>query len=188
MATKAKTTSEVVDTGCDATFEGAATAVPAKAAPKTAPAKARTFSPTDEIICRSITHGELVLEGRKTKMLYTWANDGDIAHVEYQDLQALQSMKSRFLTEPLFIIEDDDLIQKWNLGQLYSKIEYEDLDKLLKLTPAQLKSKLKTAPDGIKKSVKSAAAAKILNGELDSLSRIKVIDEILGTDLISMIS
>ena len=50
------------------------------------------------------------------------------------------------------------------------------------------KKKLKVMPNGIKESIKTMAASKIMSGELDSLNRIKAIDEVLGTELMSMIS
>ena len=152
--------------------------------------KTRKFDPNETFPCRSVCYGELILEGYKSKILYTWANCGDYADVEYQDLQALQSRKSRFLTDPLFIIEDEELVDHWGtlLKPIYSKIEEEDIEQILKLTPAQLKKRLKSAPNGIKESIKTMAAAKIMSGELDSLNRIKAIDEVLGTELMSMIS
>ena len=159
---------------------------------KKAPAKKQTrkFDPTETFPCRSVCYGELILEGYKSKILYTWANCGDYADVEYQDLQALQLRKSKFLTDPLFIIEDEELVEHWGtlLRPIYSKIEEEDIEQLLKLTPSQLKKRLNAMPVGIKESIKTMAAAKIMSGELDSLNRIKVIDEVLGTELMSMIS
>ena len=159
---------------------------------KKTPAKKQTrkFDPTETFPCRSVCYGELILEGYKSKILYTWANCGDYADVEYQDLQALQSRKSRFLTDPLFVIEDEELVEHWGalLKPIYSKVAEEDIEQLLKLTPAQLKKKLTAMPVGIKESIKTMAAAKIMSGELDSLNRIKVIDEVLGTELMSMIS
>ena len=162
-----------------------------KTTKKTSPSKskARKFDPTETFPCRSVCYGELILEGYKSKILYTWANYGDYADVEYQDLQALQSRKSAFLTKPLFIIEDEELVEQWGsmLKPIYEKIEEADLEQLLKLTPSQLKKKLKVLPEGFKESIKTMAAAKIVSGELDSLNRIKAIDEVLGTELISMI-
>ena len=89
----------------------------------------------------------------------------------------------------MFIIEDEDLVENWKsaIGSLYDKLYTADLEAMFKLTPAQLKSKLKALPDGIKDSVKSMAAEKINNGELDSVARIKVIDEVFGTEFITMI-
>lgn len=157
---------------------------------KSVPRKNKKFAPDDLIICRSVTHGELILVGKKSQLQYTWANQGDTTEVEFQDLQALYSVKSRFIVEPLFIIEDEELVENWKslLNPIYNRIVDEDLENMFKLTPAQLKKRLKDAPTGLKKSIMSMAAEKIMNGELDSIARIKAIDEALGTELMLMIS
>lgn len=146
---------------------------------------ARKFAPDDLIVCRSITFGELLLTGKKSKLLYSWANYDDTTEVEYQDLQALKSTRSSYLFKPRFIIEDEDLVEQWgkDFGDIYKNIEDIDAEDLLKLPVAQLRSKLKKASKGVQLAVKNIAGDKILNGSLDSLAKIKAIDEILGTDL-----
>ena len=146
---------------------------------------ARKFEPDDLISCRSITFGELLLTGKKSKLLYSWANYGDTTEVEYQDLQALKSTRSSYLFKPRFIIEDEELVEQWgkDFGDIYKNIEDIDAEDLLKLPVAQLRTKLKKASKGVQLAVKNIAGDKILNGSLDSLAKIKAIDEILGTDL-----
>lgn len=152
---------------------------------KTAKKTDRKFAPDDLIVCRSITFGELLLTGKKSKLLYSWANYGDTTEVEFQDLQALKSTRSSYLFKPRFIIEDEDLVEQWgkDFGDIYKNIEDIDAEDLLKLPVAQLRSKLKKASKGVQLAVKNIAGDKILNGSLDSLAKIKAIDEILGTDL-----
>ena len=153
--------------------------------PKATKKVVRKFEPDDLIVCRSITFGELLLTGKKSKLLYSWANYGDTTEVEYQDLQALKSTRSSYLFKPRFIIEDEELVEQWgkDFGDIYKNIEDIDAEDLLKLPVAQLKSKLKKASKGVQLAVKNIAGDKILNGSLDSLAKIKAIDEILGTDL-----
>jgi hypothetical protein len=153
---------------------------------KKAPAKvARKYEPDEMITCRSITYGELLLVGKKSKLLYTWANYGDTTEVEYQDLQALKSTKSSYLYKPRFVIEDEELVAQWgkDFVNMYDNIIDVDAEDLFKLPLNQFKSKLKKAPKGVQQAVKNIAGEKILNGSLDSLAKIKAIDEILGTDL-----
>ena len=153
---------------------------------KTEPKKApRKYAPDELITCRSITYGELLLTGTKSKLLYSWANYGDPTEVEYQDLQALKSTRSSYLFKPRFVIEDEELVEQWgkDFGDMYKNIVDVDVEDLFKLPMAQFKSKLKKAPKGVQQAVKNIAGEKILNGSLDSLAKIKVIDEILGTDL-----
>lgn len=145
----------------------------------------RKYAPDDLIVCRSITFGELLLTGKKSKLLYSWANYGDTTEVEFQDLQALKSTRSSYLFKPRFVIEDEELIAQWgnDFGNIYKNIEDIDAEDLLKLPTAQLRAKLKKAPKGVQQAVKNIAGEKIMNGSLDSLAKIKAIDEILGTDL-----
>ena len=153
---------------------------------KKAPAKvARKYEPDELITCRSLTYGELLLTGKKSKLLYTWANYGDTTEVEYQDLQALKSTKSTYLYRPRIVIEDEELVEQWGKDfiDMYKNIVDVDVEDMFKLPLAQFKSKLKNSPRGVKQAVKNIAGEKILNGTLDSLKKIAAIDEILGTDL-----
>lgn len=156
----------------------------------TAKKTVRKFAPDDMIPCRSITFGELLLTGTKSKLLYTWANYGDTTEVEFQDLQALKSTKSSYLYKPRFIIEDEELIEQWgkDFGDIYKNIDDVDAEDMLRLPTSQLKAKLRKAPRGVQQAVKNLAGEQIMNGSLDSLAKIKAIDEVLGTDLILYIS
>lgn len=155
-------------------------------AKKATPAKKNTkkFAPDDAIECRSVTGGELILIGAKTKLQYTWADYGDTAYVEYQDLQALQSRKSGFLVKPRFIIEDEDIVEQWGamLKPIYSKITNENIESMFKLAPDKFRDRLSKIPNGIKDSVKTKAAQMIAAEELNDIRIIKIIDEVLGTE------
>ena len=143
------------------------------------------YDPDEQITCRSITYGELLIVGPKSKLLYSWSNYGDTTPVEYQDLQALRSIRSAHLLKPRIIVEDEELIAQWgkDFENMYSKIVDIDVEKILDLPLGKFKTALKNAPNGVQQAVKNIAGEKILDGSLDSLAKIKAIDEILGTDL-----
>ena len=145
----------------------------------------RKYDPDEQIICRSITYGELLIVGPKSKLLYSWSNYGDTTPVEYQDLQALRSIRSAHLLKPRIVVEDEELIAQWgkDFEDLYSKIVDVDVEKILDLPLGKFKTALKNAPKGVQQAVKNIAGEKILDGSLDSLAKIKAIDECLGTDL-----
>lgn len=159
--------------------------VKASKAKKAAPKEVKQYTPDEMIACRSITYGELLLPGPKSKLLYTWSNYGDVTEIPFQDLQALKSTRSTYLFKPRFIIEDEELVEQWrnDLGKIYDDIIATDVEALFKLPANQLKAKLKKAPAGIQQAVKNLAGEKIMNGSLDSLAKIKVIDDVLGSDL-----
>ena len=166
-------------------IESVESETPVQEVKKSAPKSPRKYAPDDQIPCRSITYGELLLTGVKSKLLYSWSNYNDITYVEFQDLQALRSTHSSYLYRPRIVIEDEELVEQWgkDFSDLYDSIVSVDVEDLFKLPVGKFKTALKKAPKGVQQAVKNIAGEKILNGSLDSLTKIKAIDEVLGTDL-----
>ena len=117
--------------------------------------------------------------------MYVWANYNDVTEVEFQDLQALKSTRSNYLFRPRIVIEDEELVEQWSkdFKDMYSKITHVDVEEIFDLPLGKFKTALKNAPKGVQQAVKNIAGEKIMNGSLDSLAKIKAIDDILGTDL-----
>lgn len=148
----------------------------------------KKYKSDDLITCRSVTGGKLLMRGKKTGILYVWSGDGDSREVEYQDLLSLKVSRSRFLYDPLFVIEDEDLLEQWSdVKEISDKIKYTSINEMLNYPPSKFESALKNAPIGIKNSIKTIMASKILSGEFDSISKIKSADKILKTELINLI-
>jgi len=146
----------------------------------------KKFYDQDGIVCRSCTAGQLIMVGKKTGNLYTWGNFGDISEVEFSDLRSAKLTKSDFVWKPLFIIEDEDLLEQWNdVAEMYEGMYApEDLEEIFSIKNlGRFEDVINQLPAGIKNSIKTMAADKIADGSLDSISKIKKIDEILGTDL-----
>ena len=147
------------------------------------------FDASEPIMCTSVTAGELIMIGKKTKNVYTWANYGDSTEVEYQDLQAAKLTKSQYIFSPLFMIENDELLEAWpDLQEMYSKMyNSRDISELFKLDNATFKRTLTTLPVGIKNTLKTMAYVMVENGTLDSLKKIRIMDDVLGTDIMALI-
>ena len=145
--------------------------------------------PSELILCRSVRFGELILIGPKTKMRYSWSNEGDLREVEYQDLVSWRALHSRYLFDPMIIIEDEEICEEWkaDLGALYNKVQEIDLKEMFKLPYRQFMSQLKKLPESMKSSVQNMAYAMVQDGTLYDLRIIKGIDETLGTELVMMI-
>ena len=146
----------------------------------------KKFAPDERIECRSVTVGKLDMVGPKTKLLYSWEDMDDVAYVEYQDLQALQSRKSRFISKPRFIIEDEDIVSQWNLEAMYDKISKQTMEEFFALPLTKFKAQLKIMPDGIKDSVKTKAVQMINSEELYDIRKVKAIDEAFGTEFVEL--
>ena len=149
---------------------------------------AKKYSPNDLIECRSVTGGELVLIGDKSKLQYTWSDYGDTAWVEYQDLQALQSRRAGFLTKPRFIIEDEDLVEQWGsmLKPIYDKINTQTIEDFFELPLSKFKAQLKIMPEGLKDAIKTKAVQMIQDEELYDIRKVREIDVAWGTDFVEM--
>lgn len=154
---------------------------PIKKAPK-------KYAPDDRIECRSVTGGELILIGQKSQLQYNWADYNDVAYVEYQDLQALQSRKSNFLTKPRFIIEDEELVEQWGsmLKPIYEKVIDQNIEDFFALPLIKFKAQLNTMPDGLKDAIKTKAVQMIESEELYDIRKVREIDAAWGTDFVGM--
>ena len=149
---------------------------------KKAPKK---FAADEGVDCESITTGELGLIGHKTHINYRWADRGDVTQVEYQDLVAAVRSNATHIFKPLFIIRDDDFIAQFpQVAKAYDAMyTVKDLRDVLRMPVGQMKTVVKSLPDGAKESLKTLAATMINNGSLDSIQKVKALDEIFDTKL-----
>lgn len=145
----------------------------------------KTFDQSDGIMCRSVTQGGLHMEGLKTKMMYDWSEYGDETEVEYRDLVAAVRTKTSFVFNPFFIIEDQDFISEFPQLQKFYNDQYsvKDLKEILELPVNEMIETINTLPNGAKESLKSIASTQVANGRLDSVKKIKALDEVFDTDL-----
>ena len=148
----------------------------------------KVFKDTDLIRCVSITSGELGMTGIKTSIGYRWAGRGDETGVEYQDLVAAVRLNKNHIYKPYFIISDKDFIAQFpQVEKVYSSMfTYKDLTDVLKLEPERMRSAILSLPDGAKNSIKNIISSLISSGNLDSIARIKVLDEIFDTKFMLM--
>jgi hypothetical protein len=156
--------------------------------PVVAEKKRRSFKQDDLISCVSVFPGSITMVGRRTKIPYRWLENGEVTEVEYQDINAeIVNKNSMFVYRPLFIIQDDDLIeQRPVLKKLYDSLFTEsDIIRVLRSgNKTELREILNQMPEGYRSNVGTIASTLIQNGELDNLRIIKILDEVLGTDLI----
>lgn len=152
----------------------------------------RQFGQNDLILCRSVTAGWLGVSG-KSGQYYVFENFGDQCEIEYQDLFALKSRHSQYIYAPLFVIEDEELLDnpRWaDIAEFYEDQVYtmEDVDAILNLPKNEFENAINKLPKGLAKSLQVRVAEKIENGTFDSLAKIKLLDEVFGTDFRSILA
>lgn len=141
----------------------------------------------DLIPCRSVVQGELIYISKKTGNRYIWSNYGDITEVEYQDLMGLRARRSRFVFGPLFIIEDEELLEeaRWKtVKEVYDNLySVSDIYEVLELPNDQFRVALEKMSKSFRKAVCSEVSRRLDEGLFDSIQKVKIIDEICNTDL-----
>ena len=148
--------------------------------------KTKKFAKTTLIPCRSICTGVLYIEGPNSKNNYMWWDFNDIQEIQYQDLDALIKRHSTCISKPYFIIEDEDFVaQNPDVKAVYdSMYTTKDLREILNLPVSQMRKAIVELPSGAKEAIKNLAPTMIEDKKLDSIEKIRVLDEIFGTQLI----
>ena len=147
----------------------------------------KEFAPEDTIRCRSLVSGGLYIEGSRSHILYSWADCGDVADVEYRDLIYLvRTREDPNIYSPRIIIEDEDFIaQNKSVKDFYdSMYTTGDLNEILLLPVSQMKTEIGKLPKGANESIKGIASTLIDSHVLDSVQKIKALDEIFGTNML----
>ncbi len=146
----------------------------------------RKYEKEETIPCKSITNGTLLVTGEKSGILYRWADYGDVEEVEYQDLIYMIRSRRASVYRPRFIIQDKEFLsQHPELNDLYKTLySTKDLKDILNLPSSQIKRAINQLPDGAYDAIKGLAASMIASGQFDSVKKIKVLDEIFGTNLL----
>ena len=156
-----------------------------KAEPK-AKAEPKKYKDDDRIPCCSITVGEYLFVGDKSHDLYDWVAEGDVVNMRYDDLVMAIRTRKPCVYKPRIIIQDDEFLAEYSDIQsmydtLYSK---DDLMAVLALDANRMADVINRMPEGAKDAIKGMAMKAIEQGTLDSLSRVKVLDQIFGTDML----
>lgn len=146
----------------------------------------RTYSDDDKIPCTSITPGEYLFEGDKSKTVYSWMDAGVTEPMRYDDLTSAIRTRKPCIFKPRVVIEDEEFLEYYpeliNLyDSLYSK---DDLREILSLDADKMIDVIRQLPDGAKEAIKTLAVIGIDNGTLNDIRNIRALDQFFGTDMI----
>lgn len=146
----------------------------------------RKFTSGDMIPCKCVRPNKVIAVGDRTRSVYTWDGFGEIIDVDYADVQAWKSARKAYLYDPQLIIEDEDLYSIWarELDPIYEN--YLGLDypeEFFEVRDDIFRKKLQNSPKPFQELIKIQAVKMINEGTFNSLSKLSIIDEVLGTDL-----
>lgn len=146
--------------------------------------KKKVFHSDDPILCRSITPGRLCLEGGATHMVYRWMDYGSEAEIEYKDLANAVRSHHKIVFNPSIIIEDEDFVNEFiELKKFYTeKFTLKELTDILYMNEDKMAEAISVLPSGAKDQLINIISTKVSNGELDSVKKIKALENILKVD------
>ena len=153
---------------------------------KEKPKAVKKFEAMDGVLCRSIVDGVLVMEGIKSHNFYKWSDMNDVTEVEYQDLVSAVRSSTSYVYAPHFIIEDEDFLAQFpQVQKVYdSMYTISDLKEILKLPVPSMIKEIESLPDGSKNNIKEIAGKMVLNGQLESVQKIKALDDYYNTNFL----
>lgn len=145
----------------------------------------KEFDPNEEVMCRSVTYGQLFVDGTKTGMKYIFSDYDDETGIEYRDLVALVRARDKAVYKPRFIVMDEDFIEEYpTLKKFYDEhFATKNIKEILAMPDYEMKEAISKLPKGAVDTLKSMAVSQIVSGEIDSIRKIKALDEAFGTDL-----
>lgn len=146
----------------------------------------KEFKDTDGIMCRSVVEGRLLFVGEKTGMLYQWYGYGAEYEVEYRDLVIAVRTRGPYVFNPYFIIEDEDFLEEFPVVKKFYEDSYDvkELKNILYMPLEDMKKAIVALPKGALKTLQSIASTEVSNKTLDSIQKIRYLDEVFGTELL----
>jgi hypothetical protein len=148
--------------------------------------KKREYRDDDQIPCFSITPGEYLFEGDKSKTVYSWVDAGITEGMRYDDLTSAVRTRKPCIFKPRIVIQDDEFLRDYpELQRLYDSLHSkDDLTQIFNLEASQMAQVIEQLPDGAKDAIRSMAVKAIEDGTLDSVARVRALDRIFGTDML----
>lgn len=151
------------------------------------------------ISVKSNIFGKLIYINHKTGDETTWENMGDTQPLSVSDLRAMKAKQTMFFKEnwiTIDAIEDADSdYDDVEVSEIYDALQisqyYKDficpdnLNVVFNWSVDEIKNKLPRMTRSVKESIAIRANELIKEGILDSISKLKAIEEVLGCELAS---
>lgn len=138
-----------------------------------------------------IRSGKLIYVSKRT-IGYTviWNSYMDVQYIELAELMAMRSSEAKFFAENWIAIDDtfeyrDAVMERLRINDMYKNAPNPTaLDNLFKLDIQTMKQRVKMMTATLKETVYAQAKDCIANQSLDSIVRIRALEDALGKSLI----
>ena len=137
------------------------------------------------ITVRNGFQGKLSYRSKRTGEKFVWSEFGDEQEMELRELKSAKNTSKKFFADNWFMFNEQWVPEYLGVSGYYkNSIPIDGFDDIFKLEPEELKRRIDLLSKGQKKSLAYRARVLIAEGEIDSLKKISVLEEALGTELI----
>lgn len=151
------------------------------------------------LLVSSNVFGILTYVNHKTGDIYRWNNMGEVQSLYVSDIRAMKSNQRRFLEENWILIEGiadkDEVYDDVNIEDVYEALQIshyysetlcpKNLNDIFNWSAADIKLKVPKMTQTVKESLIVRANELIKQGILDSIAKVKALEEVLDCELTS---
>jgi hypothetical protein len=149
------------------------------------------------ILVSSNVFGLLTYVNHKTGDKYQWSKMGEVQSLYVSDIRAMKSNQQRFLEENWILIEGiadkDEAYENVDLDDVYETLQIshyynnrlcpKNIGDIFNWSATDIREKVPKMNSGVKESLVVRANELIKSGVLDSISKLKALEEVLGCEL-----
>lgn len=154
---------------------------------------------TVSILVSSNVFGLLTYVNHKTGDKYQWSKIGEVQSLYVSDIRAMKSNQQRFLEENWILIEGiadldeefegvdiDDVYEALQISHYYkNRLCPKDIGEIFNWSASEIRAKVPKMTQTVKESLIVRANELIKAEILDSIAKVKALEEVLGCELAS---
>ena len=155
------------------------------AQPKPKATKATLFQDRNrQVIVRSCVDGRVIYKSKRSGMTWKWLEKGAYEVLTVEELLNMESQSHKFLHSPWLMVDDEDIIEAFNLAELYDLVaKVEDIDSFINMSLGEQKQIYNKLPKASQNQVYNHICFKVDSGEIDSRAKIRQLEELVGMEL-----
>ncbi|WP_395546716.1 MULTISPECIES: hypothetical protein [unclassified Lacrimispora] len=167
--------------------------------PQTQEKKRLKLDDNVSLLVASNRFGELIYINHKTGDKYTWENMGDVQSLYVSDIRAMKSNQRKFLEDNWILIngiaDTSDEYVDVDVTEIYEALQisnyYKDflcpsnLNDVFNWSVDDIRNKVSKMPVSTKETIAIRANELIKAGIIDSIAKVKVLEEVIGCELAS---
>lgn len=135
---------------------------------------------------KSVTQGSLSYFDTRTGMRLEWNEYGAKIRMTENEIINMHASYPDYLTIPLVIVEDEDILRKLNIDTIYNNKNFEvskNLSNFFNLSFNEMKNYIVDISEEVKDNIKVLALEKYRNKEITDLNLLNFLKENLNLDL-----